>query len=272
MNKEQITNIATKFVQTTQLNYISKEFALRSDLVGMKIYEDPILNIGSAQDPFFNYLKSPQGIHENFMLPTEWLPDAKSIISIFTPFTLRIKEANAKDLTKPADEWLMARIEGQIVQKALMDHLVEEIKKEGYNVIAPTNDSRFKVYDHTKSNWSERHAAYVCGLGTFSLSKGLITKKGIAGRLSSIITNLELPVDERPYSGLYDYCINCGKCAINCPADAIDKNKDMAEAKSHIPCMKFVNATQMFNTGRSRYGCGKCQVAVPCRDRIPKKI
>lgn len=29
------------------------------------------------------------------------------------------------------------------------------------------------------SNWSERHAAYVCGLGTFGLSKGLITDKGM---------------------------------------------------------------------------------------------
>jgi len=35
------------------------------------------------------------------------------------------------------------------------------------------------------SSWSERHAAYAAGLGTFSLNDALITPKGIAHRLGS---------------------------------------------------------------------------------------
>lgn len=77
------------------------------------------------------------------------------------------------------------------------------------------------------SLWSERHAAYVCGLGTFGLSKGLITKKGIAGRFTSLITDLPLLADERAYTDVYEYC--------------------------------------------TRYGCGLCQVRVPCEAGIPKK-
>ena len=44
-----------------------------------------------------------------------------------------------------------------------------------------------KVGDYA-SNWSERHVAYVCGLGTFGC-QGLITSKGLAGRFGSIITD-----------------------------------------------------------------------------------
>lgn len=38
------------------------------------------------------------------------------------------------------------------------------------------------------SNWSERHAAYVAGLGTFSLNDALITVNGIAHRVGSILS------------------------------------------------------------------------------------
>ena len=55
------------------------------------------------------------------------------------------------------------------------------------------------------SMWSERHVAYVCGLGTFGLSKGIITRRGMAGRFCSLVTELELDADIRPYQGLYDY-------------------------------------------------------------------
>ena len=57
------------------------------------------------------------------------------------------------------------------------------------------------------SNWSERHAAYVAGLGTFSLNDALITVNGIAHRVGSIIVATELPATKRPYTGRYDYCL-----------------------------------------------------------------
>jgi len=117
-----------------------------------------------------------------------------------------------------------------------------------------------------RSNWSERHVAFVCGLGTFGLSKGLITKSGIAGRFGSILTELYLPPNNREYENIYEYCSMCGICVKNCPANAIS----IENGKNHNICSEFLNKTaKKYNP---RYGCGKCQIGVPCENKIPKQL
>ena len=105
---------------------------------------------------------------------------------------------------------------------------------------------------------------YLCGLGTFGLSKGLITAAGISGRMTSVIIDAELPADIRPYSGIYDYCDRCGECIARCPAAAIDEN-----GKKHPPCFQWLLYTKQ--TYPPRIGCGKCQVGVPCESGIPHR-
>ena len=60
---------------------------------------------------------------------------------------------------------------------------------ERFDVKIETKLTALKPDFHADSKWSERHAAYACGLGTFGLSKGLITEKGMAGRFASIIVS-----------------------------------------------------------------------------------
>ena len=117
--------------------------------------------------------------------------------------------------------------------------------------------------DTFSSNWSERHAAYVCGLGTFSLTRAVITKKGCAGRFGRILTDLELEPDPRPYTGVYDYCTRCGACIRRCPVQAIS----LEQGKQQLPCRLRSLETQ--RRYAPRYGCGKCQTKIPCQDRIP---
>lgn len=118
---------------------------------------------------------------------------------------------------------------------------------------------------HFTSNWSERHVAYVAGQGTFSLSRGLITEKGVAGRFGSIVTSLSLPADTRKYTEVDEYCNRCGACLANCPVHAISFEK----GKSHEPCGAYLDETAFKFS--PRYGCGKCQVDVPCECNIPEK-
>ena len=142
----------------------------------------------------------------------------------------------------------------------------------------PAADSRFGVArggegplasypgapkDLFASNWSERHAAFAAGLGTFSLTRGLITKRGMAGRFGSVIVDLPLEVSPRPYREPYEYCIRCGACARRCPAGAIslERGKEQAPCKAYLGRQKQLYAP--------RYGCGKCQTAVPCEAGIP---
>ena len=110
---------------------------------------------------------------------------------------------------------------------------------------------------------SERHAAYACGLGTFGLSRGIITQKGMAGRVASMIVDSTLETDERPYSGVYDYCVKCGACAKRCPAGAITVER----GKNNALCSRYLD--RMGERYAPRYGCGKCQTGVPCEHKIP---
>lgn len=267
MEKQDLIKLITNYTINSSYNYISREAAISEDLAGMRIFDNPLVGFASAGDENFNLLKSPEVIGEHFIHPKEWLPESKTVISIFFPFTEKVKTSNKKDMAWPSSEWLHGRIEGQDFIKKLLLYIKSELEHEGFKTMVPIMDQRFKCDEKEKftSNWSERHIAFVCGLGTFGLSKGLITKNGVAGRFGSIITELEFQPDIREYKGIYEYCSMCGKCAENCPANAISLEK----GKIHKPCSEFIDKTkEKFNP---RYGCGKCQVNVPCESGIPKK-
>jgi epoxyqueuosine reductase QueG len=205
------------------------------------------------------------------MLPKEWLPQCRTVISFFLPFSEAVKKGNRRDMSWPSEEWLHGRIEGQTLLNKLGMHLMSELIKAGYESIVPTLDRRFWSNKNDSyheaaftSNWSERHVAFICGLGTFGLSKGLITQKGIAGRFGSILTELYLSPDKREYENIYEYCSMCGKCVKNCPVSAIS----IENGKNHTICSRFLDTTA--EKYQPRYGCGKCQVCVPCESGIPK--
>jgi len=273
MEKTYFEKTLKDHILSSQDNFIKKEDALRPDLEGMAIFDEPLLGYASAKDPFFTEAKKPEVIGAHFMAPEEWLPGAKTVISVFLPFSARVREANRLDMTWPAYEWLHGRIEGQAFQVKICRFAEDLLKKEGFAALTPMGDPRISsrnplVNDKTEqafytTNWSERHAAYAAGLGTFGLSKGLITRKGVAGRYLSVITSAQFEPTERPYRGVYDYCTLCGACAANCPAKAISKEK----GKLHYPCSEFLDAVKAKHP--PYYGCGKCQVKVPCEDKAP---
>jgi epoxyqueuosine reductase QueG len=273
MDKSDFEKALGEYVKNSPENCVQKEAALRPDLAGMRIFDAPLAGYASAEDPYFAEAKKPGIIGPHFMGPAEWLPGAKTVISVFLPFTEQIRTANRQNMTWPADEWLHGRIEGQAFQNSLCRFVEDLLKKEGFSALAPMLDSRIGrgrplLEDKTDqnnytSNWSERHAAYAAGLGTFGLSKGLISRKGVAGRYLSIISSFPFEADRRPYTGIYDYCNFCGACAHNCPAGAISKEK----GKMHHPCSEFLDSTKAKHA--PRFGCGKCQVKVPCEDKAP---
>ena len=203
-------------------NHVAAEDALRPELAGLRIYYEPLLGAAAAEDPLFAELRRPEVLHPEAMLPEDWLFGARSVLSFFLPFTKTVRSTNCIDPGASSDEWLHARIEGQMAIAALGESLCAIFEKEGYSAVFPTADRRFRMLAPYTTNWSERHVAHICGLGSFGLSKGLITAKGIAGRFGSIITDAALPVTERKYSAPYDYCTMCGACQRRCPAGAID--------------------------------------------------
>ena len=273
MVKESFERALREYIENSKGNYITKEAAIRPELAGMKIFDEPLFGYITADDPFFLELKKPGVIGPHFMAPKEWFSMARSVVSVFLPFTEQVRESNKKNMDWPSDEWLHSRVEGAEFQKELCEFIESLLEEEGYAVLVPMNDPRMsskspvtqnkEEQNFYTSNWSERHIAYAAGLGTFCLSAGIITSKGTAGRFISAITSVPYESSGRKYKGVYDNCIKCGACARNCPAKAISLEK----GKNHFLCSQFLDVTRA--KCKPRYGCGKCQVKVPCESRNP---
>ena len=241
------------------------------------IFEEPIFGFASAKDEIFEIFRRKEVIGANYSGPFQWLPKAKSVMALFLPFSEAVRSSNKADRTDPSKEWLYARIEGQEFISKYTGSIMKMLRDKGIDACVPALDERFDVRIekkikslkpdfHADSKWSERHAAYACGLGTFGLSRGMITEKGMAGRFASIIIAAEFEPTPRKYTGIDDYCIKCGVCAKNCPAKAIS----LKHGKNNLKC--HLHVQKMKKKYSPRYGCGKCQVGVPCEFRSPAKM
>ncbi|MGV8907142.1 MAG: 4Fe-4S binding protein [Acetobacterium sp.] len=282
MDKQSLITLATNFMENANANQIEPEGSLPEEYIGTKIYDAPIFGFADPQDPGFILLQSTGIIGEHFRLPNEWLPTGNTVISFFLPYSQKIKRSNSQEKIWPSQEWLVGRIEGHQLLNELERYIQNELNHAGFISMIPTLDKEFfskttpeaesnKKSDLNEqplsftSNWSERHVAYMCGLGTFGLSKGLITSKGMAGRFGSLVTELKLEPDKRPYESFDAYCTKCGTCIERCPVNAISFEK----GKDHQKCSAFLDKTR--DKFKPRYGCGKCQVSVPCESGIPNK-
>ncbi len=229
---------------------------------GMKMYDEPILGFADASDEIFNLFKE-KAVGSHYVLPNEWLESAKTVVSVFLPFSEELRNSNKLDPEMPSEEWLYGRIEGQKLVNKICTELSEVVAECGYACACPTLTPKTSEVRFS-SCWSERHTAFACGIGTFGLSKGLITEKGMAGRLFSLIISAELEPTPRTYKDINEYCTMCGKCIKNCPASAISK-----DGKVDKICSDYLDITK--EKFAPRYGCGKCQVNVPCEAKKPRR-
>lgn len=274
---EQITQALSQALRESACNYVSEQMALCPQDVGQRLYDDPIVKIGSADDELWEELKAPEAIGHLFRTPKEWMAQAKCVVSYFAPFSDYVVEGNCADAVDVGNGWLYARVEGQQMLTEINHFLERWFESQGVKALSPYASDQFRyvfeagscdqIEDKSlsfTSNWSERHVAYVCGMGTFGLSKALITERGVAGRFGSVIIDAGLSITPRSYSDIYEYCTMCGAC-MRCPGGAIT----LESGKSHIACSSYVN--KMRELYAPRFGCGKCQVKVPCQRGIPKK-
>lgn len=256
-------------------NAIQASYALRDEIVGTPLFDAPLVGCASADDPLFTRIKADDKIlGDTFKLPNDWLPSAKSVVSIYYPFSERMRKSNWDNLGVPSDEWLHGRIEGhEFIHET--DRIVEGwLRDEGFETCIPALEPSLQVNKREPedaigrpmfhSSWSERHVAFVAGLGTFGLSAHLITRVGKAGRFGSIITNAEIEPTPRPYGDdPYAYCTLCGACTKRCPVDALT----IEHGKDFQTCWVYLEETKI--RFKPRYGCGKCQHLVPCETGIP---
>jgi epoxyqueuosine reductase QueG len=270
LNETNMLDFIARMQEQDGQNLIGAEVAKKTIYVGKKIFDDVICGVVDADDAYIKTLKNNAEANIDMMQPREWLAGAKSVVSFFMPFARWIAEENIGG-DWPSEGWLHGRVDGQKFSDKAFAALADQLRVEGHEAVVPSLDPRLKVYmkyaGHSESlyttNWSERHVAFAAGLGTFGLSRGIITKKGMAGRFMSVITTLALQPTPRPYTDLLEYCVKCGACVRYCPPRAIS----IERLKDHKLCDEFLVGVR--KKEEPYYGCGKCQCGVPCAYGIP---
>ena len=273
LDKQLLLEKAREFLRDEALNYVTEADALAPEAAGIKLFDEPIVGVADVDDELFEKLKEEGVIGPHYLGPKDWMADSKRVVSFFLPYSEDVRKANRPAWTgEPPVQMVHGRVQGQKCINSWADKVVDFVRAQGFKALIPMEDGRFEHHLTPKeeggkcftSNWSERHTAYICGLGTFGAAAHIITEKGASGRFASFITDAEIDVDVRPYTGLYDYCTHCGACMRRCPGSAIC----MESTKEHPKCAgALMHVVEKYGT----FICAKCQTGVPCESCIPPK-
>jgi epoxyqueuosine reductase QueG len=251
---------------------------------GEKAWAEPLVGFARGDDPLFESYKehvgpfhfTPAELFGQTFPGVDFKAGDLTVISWVLPHTEKTRADDRRQTRYPSESWARARIFGEEVNVKLRQHIVEVLGKAGIEALSPTLSPLWSRKDSERfvfaSNWSERHAAHACGLGTFGLCDGLITPRGKAMRLGSVIARIAIPATPRPYRDHRAYCLYfskgiCSECVRRCPAEAVSvKGHDKRKCRSYIDMTrKYVPD----HYGFEGYGCGFCQTGVPCESKIP---
>jgi epoxyqueuosine reductase QueG len=298
-NPEQFKANPNAFLEKTIKEFAASSVYNRLPAFGNEpIFGEPLVGFANGDDTIFQQYKK-EGIIGNFHLtPREVLerhiqqkedgaskkPAKVSVISYILPITYKTRLSLRKETQVISVRWNNTRWKGQDFINELSLYLVSLLEKLGYHAIAPEQSAFYERKDLSSgliSNWSQRHIAYAAGLGTFSLSDGFITPKGLAMRCGSVVCDAALTPTPRLYENHLANCLfysggSCQRCIERCPSGAISQ-------KGHDKkrCQDFLFNEQkklLKELGRENEGymghylaCGLCQVKVPCEVGIPVK-
>jgi epoxyqueuosine reductase len=250
-----------------------------------RAFEAAIVGFSRGDDPLYDAYKehvgpfhwTPLEIFARSFPETVSHPGELTVIAWVVAHNVLTKEDNRRETFYPSERWARARIFGEHVNEKLRRHVVTALEAKGYAAVAPALSPFWERKLSEKyvfaSTWSERHAAYASGLGTFGLCDGLITPLGKAVRIGSVIARIRIPPTPRPYNDHHAYCLFfsgglCKKCVSRCPAGALtEAGHDKGKCRSHVRPVSedYVKA----HYGLDGYGCGLCQTGVPCESKIP---
>jgi epoxyqueuosine reductase len=279
-SSEWVTGIIREWVNTSPENTLG-------NAANDRAWDDPLVGFSRGDDAYWESFREHVG-------PFHWTPEEAfekaypgsrvsasrlTVISWVLPQMRKTKAETRKEKTYPPESWARARFFGETVNEKLRRYMLEELRKAGIPATAPVLLPEWSRMASDKfvfaSKWSERHAAFVSGLGTFGLSDGLITSRGKAMRVGSVVAETEIPATPRPYKGHQDYCLwfsqgICKKCAERCPVGALsEKGHDKITCSKHVheTCKQYI----VEHYGFQGYACGLCQTGIPCESRIPVK-
>jgi epoxyqueuosine reductase QueG len=228
-------------------------------------WEEPLIAFADANDPLFKKLK--EVVDAKHALPSDLLGNAKTVIAYFIPFKKETTLSNTKG-TKASKKWATAYIETNQLIANVNEALSKMLNACGFKAATTPPTHNFDEKKLT-SPWSNKHIAFIAGLGKFGIHHMIITEKGCCGRLGSVVTDAEIAPTKRSSK---EFCLNktngtCGLCAAKCMFGALKVN-ELDKYKCYAQCLK--NARTYSELGLADV-CGKCVANVPCSFTNPSK-
>jgi epoxyqueuosine reductase len=252
-----------------------------------RVFGRPLVGFAAGADPIWHELKRQIGDFywtpaEAFALafPEGAAAEELTVVSWVLPFTPDAKRDNRRETVTPSERWTRGKHYGNRFLRGLAGHVIATLGQQDIRAVAPwyLPQWRWEGLESPRfgdaSPWSERHAAFAAGLGTFGLCDGLITPVGKAMRCGSVVARMNVPATMRPYADHTAYCLafhgskGCTECIERCPAGALSE-RGHDKAACHAYLLKMPDEVAGARFGFREEACGLCQTGVPCESGIP---
>lgn len=253
------------------------------DSKGNKIIHRISVGAQSAKHPFFTKLSNHIKGHLN---PIDFFKEAfplennknLSVVSFALHYSKEVVMDNSKENEYPSYSWF------EMTDKffyEIHEPLSKQIKAlfGDCKLVFPTKSKLYVINGTEKikaANWSERHVAFGCGLGSFGLHGALITELGCTSRLISIVTDKEFENYNTPFEDIYANCLHyqgkgCNQCVKRCPVGSVTSEKRIIE---NCFDREFVENKEISLEVyvKEITACGLCMTGVPCSFTNPMKM
>ena len=276
--REWLVKSITEIIEASSENSLhleTREAAFGPPLVGFSRGDDPLYEfLGEDIGAFYCH---PARIFAAAFPQKKVTGAGLTVICWILPQTEATKREHRLQNRFPSERWTRARLFGEQFNNHVRTSVVELLRRNGYAAVAPVLSPLWERKTSDRygfaSTWSERHTAFISGLGTFGLSDGLITPVGKAVRIGSVIAEIDIEPTPRTSLTHTGGCLffssgKCMKCAERCPAGAISATgHDKELCKKYVRDIASPYALEKFDLKAN--SCGLCQTGVPCESRIP---
>lgn len=216
-------------------------------------FREPIVGFADANDDMYNKLTEIIGTKQ--LLPKDILPEAKTVIVYFLPFSLEIIQ-KIQGQNVIVKQWSENYIAANILLAKISNVLEKNLTAKGITVKTEPPTNNYDPIELT-AKWSHKSSAVISGIATFGLNHLIITKSGTAGRLNSLIIDAKIPPTKRPDS---PYCLyyktgKCKVCVEKCPSGALS-----IEGFDRFRCNAYLDGKNIHDLEQ---GCGMCSSG-PC--------
>ncbi len=221
------------------------------------MFLEPIVGYASANDPLYEQLDEIIGQPQ--VHPKVFLDTAKTVIVYFIPFSKdTVKSIQGDKVISKA--WSESYCNANEILGQIAKNLYEQLKNKGITVKSEPPTYTNASYDsvNLSAKWAHKSSAVIAGIGTFGLNHLLITEKGTAGRLGSVIMDAEIEPTKAKKSShcLFYKSGTCKVCVTKCPSGALSEDGSF----DRFRCNAYLDGK---NIHEREQGCGMCSSG-PC--------